>query len=145
MDDELSGKYAQKKGDIESRLRDFKNVFRNYSEKELFAEMCFCLLTPQSKAKTCWRAIEKLKENGKLYDGSQQEVLAWLAGVRFNISKSSYVIEARNMFHNGSCLAVREKLENLPKDGKAARECLAVKGMSMKVDGNADFIFECLD
>ena len=70
MDDELSGKYAQKKGDIESRLRDFKNVFRNYSEKELFAEMCFCLLTPQSKAKTCWRAIEKLKENGKLYDGS---------------------------------------------------------------------------
>ncbi|MBI2172999.1 MAG: N-glycosylase/DNA lyase [Candidatus Aenigmarchaeota archaeon] len=131
MDDELSGKYMQKKDAIEKRLLDFKNVFRNCSEKELFAELCFCLLTPQSKARICWRAIEKLKENGKLYDGNEKEILAWLAGVRFNIGKSSYIIEARNMFHDGTDFAVREKL---PPDGKEAREWLAdnVKGMGMK-------------
>ncbi|MBI2579285.1 MAG: N-glycosylase/DNA lyase [Candidatus Aenigmarchaeota archaeon] len=127
---ELSERYRQKKQEIESRLLDFKNM-KNASEKDIFAELCFCLLTPQSKAKTCWRAIEKLKDNGKLYDGSQQEVLAWLAGVRFNVGKSSYIVEARKLFHNGTDFAVREKL---PQEPAKAREWLAdnVKGMGMK-------------
>lgn len=124
-------KYSHKKNAIENRLLDFKNVYQNYAEKDLFAELCFCLLTPQSKAKVCWRAIEKLKENGKLYDGSQQEVLVWLAGVRFNVGKSSYIVDARSLFHNGTDFAVREKL---PADGKEARQWLVqnVKGMGFK-------------
>lgn len=128
---ELAEKYAQKKPDIEKRLQDFKDVYSTYSEKELFAELCFCLLTPQSKAKLCWRAIEKLKENGKLYDGTQQEVLSWLAGVRFNIGKSSYIVDVRKLFHNGLDFAVREKL---PNDAVIARQWLTenVKGMGMK-------------
>src|SRR3989344_7448608 len=128
---ELAEKYAQKKPDIEKRLQDFKDVYSTYSEKELFAELCFCLLTPQSKAKLCWRAIEKLKENGKLYDGTQQEVLSWLAGVRFNIGKSSYIVDVRRLFQNGSEFAVREKL---PANPREARDWLVenVKGMGMK-------------
>ncbi len=131
MKEETKSAYLIKKDEIEKRLMNFKGVYQSYTEKDLFAELCFCLLTPQSKAKICWRAIEKLKENGKLYDGSQQEVLAWLAGVRFNIGKSSYIIDARRLFHNGSGFAVREKL---PSDGKEARTWLAdnVKGMGMK-------------
>lgn len=128
---EIAERYAQKKPEIEKRLQDFKNVYSTYSEKDLFAELAFCLLTPQSKAKLCWRAVEKLKENGKLYDGTQQEVLSWLAGVRFNVGKSSYVVEARKLFHNGSDFAVREML---PGDARQARDWLVenVKGMGMK-------------
>lgn len=131
MDNKVKSNYEMKKEDIEKRLQDFKDVYNTYSEKDLFAELCFCLLTPQSKAKTCWRAIEKLKSNGKLYEGSQQEVLTWLAGVRFNVNKSSYIMEARKLFHDGSDFTLREKLA---KDPKEARKWLVanVKGMGLK-------------
>ncbi|MDI6721189.1 MAG: N-glycosylase/DNA lyase [Candidatus Aenigmarchaeota archaeon] len=129
--EDIKSEYLRKKNDIEKRLEDFKNVYNTYSEKDIFAELCFCLLTPQSRAKTCWRAIEKLKDNNKLYDGDQKEILAWLAGVRFNVKKSSWIIGARKIFHDGADFVIREKL---PKGGKEARGWLVqnIKGMGLK-------------
>ena len=42
---------------IRQRLNDFSNV----KQKDYFYELCFCLLTPQSKAENALEVIEKLK------------------------------------------------------------------------------------
>ena len=53
---ELKNSYLRKKNDIENRIKEFQ---KEKSDDEIFKELAFCLLTPQSKAKTCWTAIEK--------------------------------------------------------------------------------------
>lgn len=133
MYDELRQKYGKKKADIEKRLQDFRDVF-GFSDDDIFAELCFCLLTPQSRAKSCWRAVEKLKETGLLYSGSPEEIKKWLAAVRFNENKSKYIVEARKVFsdENGN-VSIKNKLNALSSP-IAMREWLVenVKGYGLK-------------
>jgi len=58
MENELFSSYNLYKSTIQNRLNEFKKV----AECDYFYEMCFCLLTPQSKAKNAIKAIEILKE-----------------------------------------------------------------------------------
>ncbi|MEW6070644.1 MAG: hypothetical protein AB1485_08505, partial [Candidatus Thermoplasmatota archaeon] len=46
----LKASYNKKKREIEARLKEFKSVYKKGSEEDLFAELCFCILTPQSRA-----------------------------------------------------------------------------------------------
>jgi len=50
--------YAQRRGEIEQRLKEFSLV----KDDEIFYELCFCLLTPQSKGKRCDEAVTLLRE-----------------------------------------------------------------------------------
>ncbi len=132
MISELKQKYEQKKQAIEARLEDFRDNFQQ-DDRHVFGELCFCLLTPQSKAKSCWRTIEKLKETGLLYNGSSNEMKKWMASVRFNENKSKYLERARQLFTNNDELKVKDKMNALP-NVFALREWLIknVKGIGMK-------------
>lgn len=99
--DEILEIYEKIKPQIEKRLQEFKELYKNGSDERIFAEMAFCLLTPQSKAKVCWAAIERLMENGLLYTGSPSEILPHLKGVRFSDRKAEYIVRAREMFYDG--------------------------------------------
>jgi|TARA_Y100000034_G_C6827009_1_gene372965 N-glycosylase/DNA lyase len=79
---------------INTRLRDFKNI----QEDQFFEELAFCLLTPQSKARSADTAIQKLKENNFLIHGTAEEIQPLLTGVRFHITKSQRIVEAREKF-----------------------------------------------
>lgn len=98
---ELMELYAPVKGRIESRLREFRQIWEAGSDEDLFRELVFCLLTPQSRAKTCWAAVERLVRKS-LIDGCQQEIQVELTGVRFNERKAEYICLARKMFSNQS-------------------------------------------
>ncbi len=135
---DLLQKYEQKRSDIEKRLADFKNVWKE-DEEFIFGELAFCLLTPQSKAKTCWRAVAKLKETRLLYAGNEEQIKSWLAGVRFYNEKAIHILNARNLFTNNGRIAVKEKIErfrnlNNEIDAKQAREWLVknVRGFGYK-------------
>src|SRR3989338_8966271 len=134
---DLKEKHLQKRKEIEKRLQDFRDVFTR-NEEEIFGELCFCLFTPQSKAKSCWRAIEKLKENGMLYTGSPEEMKKWMASVRFNENKSKYLEGARRLFSddNGNII-IKNKLSAI-HDVFTLREWLVknVKGFGMKEAGH---------
>ncbi|MCX6816160.1 MAG: N-glycosylase/DNA lyase [Candidatus Aenigmarchaeota archaeon] len=136
MIDILKEKHAQKRKEIENRLQDFRNSWKQ-DDKHVFGELCFCLLTPQSKAKSCWRTIEKLKETGLLYNGTAPEMKKWMASVRFNENKSKYLVLARELFSDNGKLKVKEKLNSLG-DAKAMRTWLVknVKGMGYKEAGH---------
>lgn len=92
----LKSDYKKKKQAIKSRLQDFKKIL---NDKGIFAELCFCILTPQSKAVRCDEAIKNLKSSGLLTSGSERAVGAKLKGLaRFHNKKAAYLISARNVF-----------------------------------------------
>ena len=65
--------WLKKQAEIESRLKHFYLKQKNSTPKEIFKEFVFCLFTPQSKAKSCWKAVETLADKNLLQNGSQKE------------------------------------------------------------------------
>jgi N-glycosylase/DNA lyase len=95
---ELKELYNPVRGQIENRLHEFGCIWENANDEELFTELVFCLLTPQSKAKTCWNAILRLKRKGMIFNGDACLVQDELFGVRFNKRKAEYICLARKTF-----------------------------------------------
>lgn len=124
---ELLNKYQEKKELIKKRLEEFTKIKK---EEDLFYELCFCILTPQSKAKLCWKAVEDLRKNDFL--NKQINPLPFLIGrTRFQNHKSKYLIELK--------LKYKELIENLNKvNTYEMREWLVnnVKGIGLKEAGH---------
>lgn len=84
--------YGEKKGIIKKRLNDFSKV----PEDEYFYELAFCLLTPQSKAKTCDKAVQHLK--AREFHKNNINPGDFINNVRFNNNKAKYLIEMKQKF-----------------------------------------------
>ncbi len=89
--------FESRKEKINSRLEDFSNIDKKDS-RQIFEELAFCLLTPQSKAKSADKSIRNLVENKLLLDGTSEEIQNQLTGIRFHITKSRRIVEARKTF-----------------------------------------------
>ena len=74
---------------IEKRLREFRKTGRD--ENAMFEELVFCLLTPQSKARVCWRAVERLRKRGLLGSEDVRAIEKELTGVRFTHQKAKWI------------------------------------------------------
>jgi N-glycosylase/DNA lyase len=127
---ELLDLYAPVKGRIESRLNEFLQIWETGSDEDLFREMVFCLLTPQSRARTCWAAVERLIDKSLISQGEPCEVQEELIGVRFNERKAEYVCLAREMFSKRSLRSIINGFSS----PFSAREWLVqnVKGLGYK-------------
>jgi len=90
--------YSIKKNEISSRLKEFENIWSDRDDEEIFTELAFCILTPQSKAKSCWDAIVKLKEQDLLLKGDAEQIKQELNCVRFKNKKAEYMVKARKLF-----------------------------------------------
>lgn len=115
----LKEEHNKKKAIINARLGEFKN------NKDLFYEMCFCILTPQSNAKKCYEAITILKKNNFIKkDFDVKPILR--TRTRFYKNKSMYINLAKTNFN--------EIKKNLNGDGFKTREYLVkhVKGLGYK-------------
>jgi len=104
--------YSSIRTGIEDRLREFSDSWENESEENLFSELAFCLLTPQSKAKMCWGSICTLKEKDALISGTEEEILDCLYGVRFKYKKAKYIVEVRELFKLDGKISVKKIIEN---------------------------------
>jgi N-glycosylase/DNA lyase len=91
---DLKNFYELKKGSI----KNFINTCSYNDEECLFGELCFCILTPQSRAKVCREAINRLKTDKKLFTANLDELLDYLKGVRFPEVKAKRLIEVRKIF-----------------------------------------------
>jgi len=124
--------YDLRKDEIRNRVKQFREKMTD-SEENIFAELCFCLCTPQSKATVCWEAISTLMENMLLFTGSEKEMIPYLTGIRFGERKATYIVGARRFFTKDSRLRIKESLK--PLDGASElREWLVknIKGLGMK-------------
>ncbi|MDR0375786.1 MAG: N-glycosylase/DNA lyase [Treponema sp.] len=93
--------YAHIKDRIDERLGEFRRLFSDGSDKDLFKEMCFCMCTPQNNAQKAWGAIRRLDEEGRLENGTFDETAEILRaeGVRFHKNKASYILKNRPLFY----------------------------------------------
>jgi len=130
---ELSSRWKLLSWDINKRLTEFKKVFKNSDEERIFAELAFCIFTPQSKAKSCWKSVEKLIEKQLLLRGTASSIANTLEGVRFHNNKSSYLVLARKLFFKDGRLSLKPLIKSF-KNPQDAREWLVknIKGMGLK-------------
>ena len=135
--EEIVAFHKIQKDKIEARLADFRQIWSEGSDRDLFAELAFCILTPQSRARTCWPAVERLREGDLLFVGTADEILDELQSVRFKERKASYIVYAREQFTKDGRLSIRDTLEGFC-DPFALREWLVenVKGLGYKESGH---------
>jgi len=107
----LQALYQERKEAIQKRLAEFRQVMQ-WKDEEVFAELCFCLLTPQSSAKVCWEAVTALKERTLLLKGRPSELEPLLKSVRFSDSKAKYIVEARDMFSDDGKLQLKSRISS---------------------------------
>ena len=96
--EELLAKYARSRRNIEARLAHFESIGKK-GGRVLFEELAFCLLTPQSKARSCDAAIHELKEKKLLFSSDAAAIAKVLSTkTRFHNNKARYIVEAREKF-----------------------------------------------
>src|SRR5690349_4875062 len=108
---ELQTLYNEKRDAIQKRLQEFKQIL-DRDDDDVFAELCFCLLTPQSSAKTCWAAVSRLKERSLLLKGAANEIQPQLNDVRFGDSKAKYIVGARELFTKDGKIYLKSHLSS---------------------------------
>ncbi len=132
LHDKIVKIYKDIKKDIEKAIKGYKKAWKG-SEKEVFAEVAFCILTPQSKAKNAWQAITVLVENGLLFSGEAEEIAEHLNIVRFKNNKSRYLVELRELMTEDGELQPRKILSRQGNTFEKREWILKnIKGMGMK-------------
>ncbi len=129
------GKIAK---DIDKRLKEFKEIWKNGSDEDIHAELSFCILTPQSKARNAWKAITTLRADGVLFIGDAQTISDYLNIVRFKNNKAKYLVELREKMKNEKGEIITKQFFNSLPSTFEKREWIVknIKGMSYKEAGH---------
>lgn len=107
---DILSSYKTKKNEIQKRLDEFRKA---KSDEGLFAELVFCILTPQSKAHSCDLAVRDLFESKVIFSGNARAIESRLkSSVRFHKTKARHIIKARSFLNNG----IKAKLVGSPTD-----------------------------
>jgi N-glycosylase/DNA lyase len=115
---------------INQRLKEFDS-FKNKNEEDWFSELCFCLLTANSRAKTALSLQNDLGFKG-FYELIQEDLVSEIKNHkhRFHNTKAQRIVEARNHF------GIKSKIKQLvEKEGqRSARTWLVnkIKGLGLK-------------
>jgi len=125
--------YELKRGEILGRLKEFKEIWVKGRDEEIFEELSFCIFTPQSKAKACCSAIDRLKTTGLLLRGSGREIAERINDVRFKNKKAAYLVKAREFFSRNGKVNIKSALSQF-KDSQECREWLVknITGLGYK-------------
>lgn len=125
--EEIKKIYYTIKNQIINRLEEFKKVWERGDHEELLSELIFCLLTPQSKAKVCFEAVNNLKNKKYNFDNT----LSCLRGVRFKYKKSEYIKRVLVLFKEKDSL--KNLIQSIENDFEK-REWLVknIKGLGLK-------------
>lgn len=128
----LISQYRKRKHEIKKRLEDFASLHTGRDE-DIFSELCFCLLTPQAKAVSCDKAIQRLKASRLLLEGCARAIRPVLKGaVRFHNKKADYLVGARRFFKKARRLDIKSRLDM--HDALRSRGWLVanIKGLGFK-------------
>jgi N-glycosylase/DNA lyase len=119
------------KAKVNKRLKEFKLLGEKGGDREWFSELCFCILTANSKARTALQIQRELGISGfcEACAGDVKKCIMYYKH-RFHNNKTKYIVEARK--HT----AIKKTVLALAKTGGPAhaREWLAetVKGLGYK-------------
>ena len=125
--------YFDMADEIKRRICDFERLWKNGSERDVFAELIFCILTPQSKAKLCFNAVNKLSSENLLLEAKATEICEKLIQVRVKYKKTQYIIGAQKQFAVDGRLSIKSMIQQF-NESKAARSWVVknVQGLGYK-------------
>ncbi|KYK26778.1 N-glycosylase [Euryarchaeota archaeon SM23-78] len=119
---------------IDKKLKEFE-AFKNKNNKDWFCELCFCILTANSKAKTAINIQKEVRANG-FCTWCLNDIKGAIKKYkhRFHNNKAKFIVEARKH------LNIKDKIKKVVKqkgqqDGQSgAREWLVknIKGLGYK-------------
>jgi N-glycosylase/DNA lyase len=116
MTNEITSIYANIKSKIIDRISDFKHIWENGSKEDIFAELVFCLLTPQSKAFSCWKCVTILREKDLLLKGDAEILQKEIKGyARFHNTKAQRIVEVREKFNHNGIPDIKEHIKSLER------------------------------
>lgn len=135
---EVEDKYLEIKPNIEKRLEEYRNIWKNGSNEDIHAELSFCILTPQSKARNAWKAITTMREAGVLFNAPEEELSEYLNIVRFKNNKARYLVELREKMTDENGNIITKDFFNSLGTVKEKREWIVknIKGMAYKEAGH---------
>ncbi|HPA62620.1 MAG TPA: DNA lyase, partial [Spirochaetota bacterium] len=133
LNNDIFKTYSTIKPEIEKRIAEFKKIREKATDKELFYELVFCIMTPQSKAKSCGKALELLIKENLIFNGTAEKISEKINIVRFRNNKAKYIVEARGKFTQGKYFKMRDILYS-HGDVQNIREWLVnnIKGIGYK-------------
>ena len=92
-------RFQESKEKIDAHLEKYEEIGTK-NRNQLFEELAFCLLTPQSKARAADQSIKLLKEHNLLLNGTPEQLEPHLKRIRFHITKAKRIVEAREKFQD---------------------------------------------
>lgn len=118
---------------IRARQEDFRRV-GDGTDRDLFRELCFCILAVQTKARRADDAVKGLEASGQLWSGDSAEIADHLRRrVRFHNHKAAYIVRARARFFAGGHGRLRNVLRGFGSPEAARRWLVAeVDGLGLK-------------
>ncbi|HSQ74009.1 MAG TPA: DNA lyase [Bacteroidota bacterium] len=131
---ELRSAYDLRREPIRARLQEFASVRTD----DLFYELAYCILTPQSSAANADSAVQALHERGFREQGFDPTSILRRPGsyIRFHNTKAQRLLDVREQFADITRRldAARREHGAEPTDSRAARQWLAttVRGLGMK-------------
>jgi len=137
--EQLKSQYERKKLDIGRRMKEFRDFGQNASKDDLFAEVAYCICTPQTPFEGCQRAVKQLQENKLLFSGDEDVIAFFLHRnrVRFHNVKGKRIAQARAKLYENGCpnpiLKLVRELLSMPE--RQARDHLYevwIPGLGMK-------------
>lgn len=130
---EIRLKQAENKQLLETRLSEFEETYRK-GDKEIFRELCFCILTASSSARAGIKAIEYLGD--LIFKCSEKELSFALkkSGYRFWRKRANYIVETRKFMQKRCNMQLKKEIEKKMEDKKELRAFFAdnAKGIGMK-------------
>ena len=127
--------YARKR-EIRARLDQFRQVWRQASDEQLWEELVFCIFTAGASARMGFRAVEAIRP--LLMNGEREAMTVALrnAGAhRFPVERPCYIVVTRNYLREHCDMGLRQKLQSFA-DPIERRDWLArekqIKGLGYK-------------
>ena len=122
---------------MKRRLEYFERVYKRENDKRLFAELAFCICTPQTKARSGAAAIIDLYNHNLLFKGSEESIANILIKhVRFHNMKARNIVLARKLYFPKEKFILRERIDDAIKNDSivSLRNELAkeIKGYGLK-------------
>jgi N-glycosylase/DNA lyase len=119
------------------REKHFDDIWKTATEEEIFAEFVFCLFTPQSKAVSCWSAVNELVCKNMIFNSKEEDVAKVISKVRFRNNKAKYLVEARKLFTIDSKIKIKEKLKSFKNIYELRKWLICnIKGIGYKEAGH---------
>ena len=122
---------------ISKRVQHYKDVFIKGNDEAIFAELAFCIFTPQSKALSCWKAINILHDKKLLFTASAKEISKNINNVRFQNNKANFLVQARQQFTQNGKLNIKNFLKSFDSPTNLRKWIIDnIKGIGYKEAGH---------